>query len=90
MALRRLPCNRCPEGAWLKDGTGKAVVPYLMGMAPSAFRTTGEAFEYDCQRCERFVHVNGKPTRSRAERQSISKRAFYALPDLEATPKPAA
>lgn len=75
MALRRLPCIKCPDGAFLKDGAGRKIV-YEMGIAPSAFRTRGEAFRYQCLAC--------------GSKNSITKQAFFALPDLGLPPTPAA
>ncbi len=70
---RILPCPRC-NGAKLTDGAGKQI-PYVMGLAPSAFRTPGVPFSYTCLGCK--------------SKLQLTKMAFYALPDLD-PPVPAA
>jgi len=67
---RRLPCKNCPDGATLTDGAGRKI-PYEISVHPSAFRTNGATFNYDCLGC-------GKKGRS----QKITKAAFYALMDM--------
>lgn len=76
---RTLPCSNCGT-AWLKDAQARPIIPYTIGVTPSAFRTPGQTFEYDCQKCQRPVQVNGKAVGGRGARQSISKQAYFALP----------
>lgn len=75
--IRRLPCRNCPDGATLVDGRGRKI-PYEIGISPSAFRTPGQPFKYDCLSC-------GK----KGKGQTISKAAFYAIPDFGLGPQAA-
>lgn len=80
---RVLPCPKCGT-AKLKDGAGK-MIPYEMGRPPSAFLTPGKAFEYLCMGCARPAQLEGMSIKNASSgRLSISKMAFYALPDLDA------
>lgn len=79
---RRLPCPKCGV-AWLKDAKG-GLVPYEMGIAPSAFLTRGKDFSYFCMNCQ--TGDRKVTARHVVPRQAItiSKAAFMALPDLDA------
>ena len=79
---RVLPCPKCGT-AKLRDGSGK-LIPYEMGRPPSAFLTPGKAFEYSCLGCARPAQREGMTIKNAGSgRYSISKSAFYALPDLD-------
>lgn len=69
--IRRLPCSKCQDGAFLKDASGRKF-PYEMGLSPSAFRTPGMPFSYKCLGC--------------GSANKITKQAFFALPDLGLPP----
>ena len=62
---KRLPCTRCPGGATLKHPNG-AQEFYRIGVMPSAFRTPGAKFRYDC---------------SCGTKNDIGKGQFFAIPD---------
>lgn len=80
---RILPCP-VHGAAQLKDGSGK-MFPYEMGIAPSAFLTPGKPFEYVCMGCARPAQREGMTIKNAGSgRLSITKTAFYALPDLDA------
>lgn len=84
---RVLPCPKCGT-AKLRDGSGK-MIPYEMGRPPSAFLTPGKAFEYLCMGCARAPQLEGMSIKNASSgRCTISKTAFYALPDLDAMVSP--
>lgn len=83
---RALPCPNCGT-AKLRDANG--LVPYFMGLAPSAFGAPGMPFYYTCMACFRKPERVGMTIKNlSAGRLSITKREFYALPDLDAPPSP--
>lgn len=80
---RILPCSKCGT-AKLKTGDGK-LIPYEMGVSPSAFRTPGARFEYVCLGCARPAQREGMTIKNAGSgRNSISKSEFFSLVDLDA------